>query len=157
MGSHCSFGHLKHKLWAKEGPGVKLAVDSRPLKVGNRGLPEIRFESATRRWKALDKGYNFASDCVAIGLCSREISASKVPRLRPGTISGLPRGSPGKNGHLDATPWRAAEYTIRGEGASFLPQGSKVVADSQARGVVCQSESEFTRGCPNTKRTRNEF
>jgi len=26
MGSPCSFGHLKHKLWPKEGPGVKLAV-----------------------------------------------------------------------------------------------------------------------------------
>jgi hypothetical protein len=26
MGSHCSFGHLKHKLWPKEGPGVKLPV-----------------------------------------------------------------------------------------------------------------------------------
>jgi hypothetical protein len=26
MGSHCSFGHLKHKLWPKEGPGVKLSV-----------------------------------------------------------------------------------------------------------------------------------
>jgi hypothetical protein len=25
MGSHCSFGHLKHKLWAKEGPGVELS------------------------------------------------------------------------------------------------------------------------------------
>jgi hypothetical protein len=23
MGSHCSFGHLKHKLWPKEGPGVE--------------------------------------------------------------------------------------------------------------------------------------
>ncbi len=26
MGSHCSFGHLKHKLWPKEGQGVKLPV-----------------------------------------------------------------------------------------------------------------------------------
>jgi len=26
MGSHCSFGHLKRKLWSKEGPGVKLPV-----------------------------------------------------------------------------------------------------------------------------------
>jgi len=25
MGSHCSFGHLKHKLWSKEGSGVKIA------------------------------------------------------------------------------------------------------------------------------------
>jgi len=24
MGSHCSFGHLKHKLWPKGGPGVEL-------------------------------------------------------------------------------------------------------------------------------------
>jgi hypothetical protein len=26
MGSHCPFGHLKHKLWPKEGPEVKLTV-----------------------------------------------------------------------------------------------------------------------------------
>ncbi len=26
MASHESFGHLQHKLWSKEGPGVKLAV-----------------------------------------------------------------------------------------------------------------------------------
>jgi len=26
MGLHDPFGHLKHKLWPKEGPGVKLAV-----------------------------------------------------------------------------------------------------------------------------------
>jgi hypothetical protein len=26
MGSHDPFGHFKHKLWLKEGPGVKLAI-----------------------------------------------------------------------------------------------------------------------------------
>jgi len=26
MGSHCSFGYLKHKLWPKEGLGVELSV-----------------------------------------------------------------------------------------------------------------------------------
>jgi hypothetical protein len=46
---------------------------SRPLKVGNRPLPDIRFENATRRWKDRDEGYNFGSDLVAIGLCSREL------------------------------------------------------------------------------------
>jgi len=30
MSSHYSFGHLKHKLWPKEGPGVKLAVSLTP-------------------------------------------------------------------------------------------------------------------------------
>jgi hypothetical protein len=26
MGLHDPFGHLKHKLWSKEGPGVKLVI-----------------------------------------------------------------------------------------------------------------------------------
>jgi len=37
MGLHCSFGHLKHKLWPKEGPGIDpiyLAVDNMPNTVG---------------------------------------------------------------------------------------------------------------------------
>jgi hypothetical protein len=56
----------------------------RSLKVGNRPLPDIRFESATRRWKDLDEGYNFGSDFVAIRLCSRELWAPKVPGLQSG-------------------------------------------------------------------------
>jgi len=58
--------------------------DSRPLKVGNRPLPDVRIESATRRWKDLDKGYNFGSDLVAIRRGSRELWAAKVPGLQPG-------------------------------------------------------------------------
>jgi hypothetical protein len=111
----------------KKGRESNWQFDSRPLNVGNRPLPDIRFESATRRWKDLDEGYNFASYRVAIGLCSREISASKVPGLQPGTISGLPRGSPGKNSHLDATS--AASYRVyyKGEGGGF-PQVRAVVS-----------------------------
>jgi hypothetical protein len=26
LASHAPFGHLEHKLWSKEGPGVKLAI-----------------------------------------------------------------------------------------------------------------------------------
>jgi hypothetical protein len=68
--------------------------DSRPLKVRNRPLPNIRFECATWRWKDLDEGYNFGLDLVTIGLCSRELWPSKVPGLQPGhrdSISGVPR------------------------------------------------------------------
>jgi hypothetical protein len=68
--------------------------DSRLLKVGNRCLPDIRFERATWRWKDLDKGYNFGSDLVAIQLCSRELWRFKVPGVPPGqfrdSISGVP-------------------------------------------------------------------
>jgi hypothetical protein len=58
--------------------------DSWPLKVGNRPLPDLRDESAIRRWKDLDEGYKFSSDLVAIRLCSRELWAPKVSGLQPG-------------------------------------------------------------------------
>jgi hypothetical protein len=57
--------------------------DSRPLKVGNRPLPNLRIESEIRRWKDLDEGYKFGLDLVAIRLCSRELWAPKVPGLHP--------------------------------------------------------------------------
>jgi len=82
MASHWPFGHLSPKIWAKEGPGVKL--DSRPLKVGNRPFPDVQIESAIRRWKDLDEGYKFGLDLVAIRPGSRELWAPKVPGLHMG-------------------------------------------------------------------------
>ncbi len=79
----------------KKGRESNWQFDSRPLKVGNRPLPDIRFESATWRWKDLDEGYNFGSDLVAIELCSRELWPSKVLGVQSGqfrdSISGVPR------------------------------------------------------------------
>jgi hypothetical protein len=70
-------------------------TDSRPLKVGNRPLPDIRFESATWHWKYLDEDYNFDSDLVVIRLCSRELWPFKVPGVSSGqfrdSILGVPR------------------------------------------------------------------
>jgi hypothetical protein len=43
MASHWSFGHLQPKLWAKEGPGVKLAV----------WLPTTKSRESTRYRRAL--------------------------------------------------------------------------------------------------------
>jgi hypothetical protein len=78
----------------KKGQESNWQFDSRPLKVGNRPLPDIRFECATWRWKDLDEGYNFGLDLVAIGLCSRELWPFKIPRVPPGqfrdSISGVP-------------------------------------------------------------------
>jgi hypothetical protein len=73
MASHWPFGHLSPKLWAKEWPESNCQFDSRPLKVGNRPLPDLRIESAIRRWKDDDEGYKFGSDLVAIRLRSREL------------------------------------------------------------------------------------
>jgi hypothetical protein len=67
----------------KKGRESNWQFDSWPLKVENRPFFNIRIESATRRWKDLDEGYNFGLDLVAIGLCSRELWAPKVPGLQP--------------------------------------------------------------------------
>jgi hypothetical protein len=70
MASHESFGHLQHKLWSKEGPGIKLA---RPLKVGNQPDPSVCRSSATHRWKALKESYEFALDLISIGGLSKKL------------------------------------------------------------------------------------
>ncbi len=43
----------------KKGRESNCQFDSRPLKVGNRALPNLQIESAIRRWKNLDEGYKF--------------------------------------------------------------------------------------------------
>jgi len=68
--------------------------DSRPLKVRNRPLSDVWIESATRRWKALDKSYNFDLRLVPIRAQGEELWPFKVPRVQPGqfqdSISGIP-------------------------------------------------------------------
>ncbi len=68
----------------KKGRESNWQFDSRPLKVGNRPLPDVRFGSATSRWKDLDEGYNFGLDLVAIQLRSRELWQFKVSGVPPG-------------------------------------------------------------------------
>jgi hypothetical protein len=65
----------------KKGRELNWQFDSRPLKVGNRPVPDVRSRSATRRWKALFEGYNFGSDLVPIGGRGEKFWSSKVPRL----------------------------------------------------------------------------
>jgi hypothetical protein len=101
--------------------------DSRPLKVGNR--PDLLGcrRRATNRWKALDEGYNFASDRIAIGGLQKKLCALKVPRVLASGISGLPRRSPGTKSHLDASPVESHRVYYKGEGGGF-PQVRAVVS-----------------------------
>jgi hypothetical protein len=80
-------GHLdicRASYGQKKGQESNWQFDSRPQKVGNRPLPDLRIESAIRRWKYLNEGYKFGLDLVAIRPGNRELWASKVPRLHPG-------------------------------------------------------------------------
>jgi len=57
----------------KKGWESNCQFDSRPLKVGNRPLPDVASKSATRRWKALDKSYNFGLNLVLIRIQDEEL------------------------------------------------------------------------------------
>jgi hypothetical protein len=61
----------------KKGRESNWQFDSRPLKVWNRPLPDLRIESAIRRWKDLDEGYKFGSDL--------EIGSYELPKSRDST------------------------------------------------------------------------
>jgi hypothetical protein len=90
----------------KKGRESNWQFDSWPLKVKNRPLSDIRFESATRRWKELDEGYNFGSDCVTIRRWSRELWAPKVSGLHPGQFRDKFRDSnPRVPGKSDIRAW----------------------------------------------------
>jgi hypothetical protein len=67
----------------KKGRESNCQFDSRPQKVENRPLSDLRTESAIWRWKDLDKGYKFGLNLVAIRPGIRELWAPKVPRLHP--------------------------------------------------------------------------
>jgi len=84
----CSrIGHLdicRSSYGQKKGRESNWQFDSRPLKVRNRPLFEVRIGSEIHRWKDLDEGYKFGLDLAAIRSCSRELWAPKVPGLHPG-------------------------------------------------------------------------
>jgi hypothetical protein len=99
----------------------------RPLKVGNRPVPDVRSGNATWSWKALFEGYNFGSDLVLIGGRGKELWSPKVPGVQTRTISGLHFGSPGKKSHSDATPVGERRVYYREYGGGI----------SRVRAVVC--------------------
>jgi hypothetical protein len=103
MGSHCSFGHLKHNLSQKKGRESNWQFDSPSLKVGNRPDLFVCKRHATYRWKGLDEGYNFVLDRIAIGGMHENLWASKVARV------------PGQKIIWMWAPWNSAEYAIKGK------------------------------------------
>jgi hypothetical protein len=78
----------------KKGRESNCQFDSRPLKVGNRPLPDVALKIVTRRWKALDQSYNIDSRLVSIRAWGEELWPFKVPGVQPGhfrdSISGVP-------------------------------------------------------------------
>jgi len=111
----------------KKGRELKCQFDSRPQKVENRPLSDVRFKSATWRWKALDESYNFASARITIRGLLAKLWGSEVAKVPFGAISGVLRGSPGKKSHLDVASVESCRVYYKGEGGGF-PQVRAVVS-----------------------------
>ncbi len=81
----------------------------------------------TYHLKALDEGYNFVLDLIAIGGLHSKIWGLKVVGVPVVGISGLPLGSPGTKCHLDTAPMETHKEYYKGESGGF-PQVWAVVS-----------------------------
>ncbi len=137
MGSHCSFGHLKHKLWPKEGPGVKLPIWFLTKK--KSGIDPI-YLSADGVWHTIRKLSTRATTLLETAsrfeVCLQSYGAPKSHESQLEWFQGSHLGVLWQKAIWMWAPWRGAEYTIRG----------KVVASPKSRpwwvlcvGVACGS------------------
>jgi hypothetical protein len=140
MGSHCSFGHLKHKLWPKEGPGVELPG------VRQFWLPTTRSQESTRNtWLQTTCHIPLESSRRELQLCFRqhcdrsfaqEVMRPQSPRSPSWRDFGTPaRESWERKAIWMLAPWRGTKYTIRGK-----------VVPSPSPGRGESSESKVARG-----------
>jgi hypothetical protein len=122
LGLHYSFGHLKHKLWPKEGLGVKLAIWLTTTKSQEstqftylQMMCNIPLESSQQKLQLCFRIHlNWRFTCKVMG--------SKVMGVPTWAISRLPLGNPGTKNHLNVGPI-ITKYTIK----------EKVVASPKSR------------------------
>jgi hypothetical protein len=141
MGLHHPFGYLKHKLWPKERSRVKLVV----WFLTTKSWESIQFPcvqvACDIPLKALDKGYNFSIDLIAIEGLHTKLWGFKVARVSTLVISRLPLGSPGTKNHLDVGLVERHKVYYKGEGGGF----------PQVWAVMSLMSSSLLVTCPSTK------
>jgi hypothetical protein len=103
----------------KKGRESKWQFNSQPLKVRNRPDFLACKWCATYRWKALNEGYNFALDFIAIGGLHAKLYTPKVAEVLVVGILKRRKYYKGQKAIWMWPPWRNAENTIKGEGGGF--------------------------------------
>jgi hypothetical protein len=86
----------------KKGRESNWQFDSQPLKVDNRPDSLACRSRATYHWKALDEGYNFASNQIPIEGLHTKLWTPEFVKVPIVEISRLALGSPRTKCHLDA-------------------------------------------------------
>jgi len=145
MASHWPFGHLQPKLWAKEGPGVKLPVWLPITKSRESTFLRCRLEECNTTlkssWRELQHWFRTRPD-PSSGRGAMAIQSSGSPA---GTLSGLHFGSPNKMCHSDVASATSRKEYYMGEGGGF-PRFQAVVS------LVCPSargKSQHPKGSRN--------
>jgi hypothetical protein len=122
-GSHDSFRYLKHKLWPKERPGVKLAI----------WLLTTKSQESTRFPCVQDIIGKFSTraknllQTISIRRLHAKLWAPKSCESPNFGNFGLPLGSPGTKWHLDVGLVKRHKVYYKGEGGGF-PQVQAVVS-----------------------------
>jgi len=111
----------------KKGRESNWQFDSRPVKVRNWPNFVVCRCRVTRRWKALDENYNFASNLISIQGLHAKLWGPKIVGVPSLAISRLPLGSPGTKSHLDVGLVGSQRVYYKGEGGDF-PQVWAVVS-----------------------------
>jgi hypothetical protein len=104
----------------KKGRESNFQFDSWPLKVKNHPYFLACRWRTRYRWKALNKGYNFALELISIGGLHAKLWAFKVVGVPNVGISRLPLGSLETKWHLGASPMAMHTIYYKGEGGGFL-------------------------------------
>jgi len=127
MNSHDLFGHLKHKLWPKEGPESNCQFDFWLLNIGNYLDFFVCRWCGTYCWKTLNKVYNFVLNLIWIKGLHTKLWASKVMEVPILGISRFPLGSPETKWHLGVSHVARHREYYKGEDGGF-PQVRAVVS-----------------------------
>jgi hypothetical protein len=145
MASHESFGHLQHKLWSKEGRGVKLAVWLPTTKSRESTRPQCvqvkcdtPLESSQGELQVCFKPHPDQRFGQGVMSCQSPGSPNWGSF---GVVPGLPLGSLGTKGHLDVAPveWRRVYYMVEDGGFPWV------------RAVVSQVSPKLPVACPSTE------
>jgi hypothetical protein len=146
MASHEPFGHLQHKLWSKEGLGVKLAIWL-PTTKSRESIwfecVQVKCDTPLETWQELHLWFRLRLD------------PSSGRRVMSVQSLGIP------NRDSFGTPlWESREKEPFGCKSCEEPQrilygGRWWLPLSSGRGE--SSESKLPVACPNTKNVQNEF
>jgi len=116
MSLHDPFGHLKHKLWSKEGLGVKLVVWLSTIKSQESTLVQVACDISL---KISRQDYNFALNLISIKGLHAKLWGPKV--------AGVPTLAISTKCHLDVGLVERHKVTYKGEGGGF-PQVQAMVS-----------------------------